>query len=154
MLRINFIFFFLCLSFGTANVTTMKRKIQATANDTISKDDTATDTPKVTTNNDESTEQCATKAEPPPHQRVKIILLGDSITQGSLSATLSGWGTYLADVYQRRADVYNRGFSGYNTDWFANYLETDQGRRDLFFKPTHRQRAYSTKDHMGKMMLS
>ena len=134
----------------------MKRKIHATANDTISKDDTATDTPKVTTNNDESTEQCATKAEPPPHQRVKIILLGDSITQGSLSATLSGWGTYLADVYQRRADVYNRGFSGYNTDWFANYLETDHPLWTSVWRVslTHRQRAYSTKDHMGKMMLS
>lgn len=121
----------LCEShYCAVDTATMKRKIQVTTDDTISKDETTIDTPKMC----ESTEHCAAKAEPPPQQRIKIMLMGDSITQLSFSATLSGWGTYLADVYQRRADVYNRGFSGYNTDWFAKYLEMDQGRRDLFFK--------------------
>lgn len=64
--------------------------------------------------------------------RSKIILLGDSITQQAHSAELSGWGTHLADVYQRRADVYNRGFSGYNTEWILKLLETEEGQQDIF----------------------
>eukprot|EP00558_Chaetoceros_sp_UNC1202_P001618 CAMPEP_0197254272 /NCGR_PEP_ID=MMETSP1429-20130617/68039_1 /TAXON_ID=49237 /ORGANISM="Chaetoceros sp., Strain UNC1202" /LENGTH=313 /DNA_ID=CAMNT_0042717213 /DNA_START=54 /DNA_END=995 /DNA_ORIENTATION=- len=65
-------------------------------------------------------------------RRNKIVLLGDSITQMSFSAALSGWGAHLADIYQRRCDVFNRGMSGYNTDWYLRYLETDQGRYDVF----------------------
>ena len=66
------------------------------------------------------------------HKRGKIILLGDSITQMSTSAALSGWGSYIADIYQRRCDVYNRGMSGYNTKWFLKYLETNEGYHDVF----------------------
>ena len=51
--------------------------------------------------------------------RPKILLLGDSLTQLSWD----GWGGTLAHVYQRRADVINRGMAGYNTDWFLKYLE-------------------------------
>ena len=47
-------------------------------------------------------------------QRPKILLLGDSLTQTSFE----GWGAKLADVYQRRADIVNRGYSGYNTDFY------------------------------------
>jgi lysophospholipase L1-like esterase len=65
-------------------------------------------------------------------KRSKIILFGDSITQMSFSATDSGWGAYIADRYQRRADVLNRGFSGYNTNWFLRYADTDVGKTDLF----------------------
>lgn len=65
-------------------------------------------------------------------QRGKIILLGDSITQMSFSAKLSGWGSYVADIYQRRCDVYNRGMSGYNTDWFLKFLDTKEGHYDVF----------------------
>ena len=49
----------------------------------------------------------------------KILLLGDSLTQ----LCFEGWGTHLADVYQRRADVLNRGMSGYNTRWYLRYAE-------------------------------
>jgi len=64
--------------------------------------------------------------------QMKIVLLGDSITQLSFSASLSGWGAHIADHYQRRADVYNRGFSGYNTSWFLQHVETDEGHRHVF----------------------
>ena len=64
--------------------------------------------------------------------RAKIILFGDSITQMSFSATDCGWGAYIADRYQRRADVINRGFSGYNTNWFLKFAETNAGKADLF----------------------
>lgn len=65
-------------------------------------------------------------------KRAKIILFGDSITQMSFSASECGWGAFLADRYQRRADVYNRGFSGYNTSWFLRFAATDDGKADLF----------------------
>ena len=48
--------------------------------------------------------------------RANFVLLGDSITEQSLSPD-SGWGALLAARYARRADVLNRGFSGYNTRW-------------------------------------
>ncbi|KAF4691552.1 isoamyl acetate-hydrolyzing esterase [Perkinsus olseni] len=46
--------------------------------------------------------------------RGRILLLGDSITQQSFSG-VDGWAGLLADRYQRRADIINRGYSGYNT---------------------------------------
>ena len=45
----------------------------------------------------------------------QIILFGDSLTQQSFSP--GGWGARVADHFQRRADVLNRGLSGYNSDW-------------------------------------
>jgi lysophospholipase L1-like esterase len=49
--------------------------------------------------------------------RPAVLLFGDSITQFSFGegAVQFGWGSLLASAYQRRADVLNRGFSGYNT---------------------------------------
>lgn len=61
--------------------------------------------------------------------RAKILLLGDSLTQLSWD----GWGGQLAHVYQRRADVVNRGMAGYNTDWFLRYMEKEED--DVF--PPH-----------------
>jgi hypothetical protein len=54
---------------------------------------------------------------PSTSQRPKILLLGDSLTQISFD----GWGGGLAHRYQRRADVLNRGMSGYNTRWYLQY---------------------------------
>jgi isoamyl acetate esterase len=45
----------------------------------------------------------------------KILLLGDSLTQ----LAFEGWGAQLANVYQRRADVVNRGCSGYTTAFYS-----------------------------------
>lgn len=47
--------------------------------------------------------------------RGQIILFGDSITQRSFNSSVMGFGAQLSDFYQRRYDVINRGFSGYNT---------------------------------------
>jgi isoamyl acetate esterase len=49
----------------------------------------------------------------------KFLLLGDSLTQTSFE----GWGATLANRYQRRADVLNRGCSGYNTRWYQRYAQ-------------------------------
>lgn len=65
-------------------------------------------------------------------KRAKILLFGDSITQQSFGESSCGWGACIADRYQRRADVLNRGYSGYNTDWFLKLAATDAGRSDLF----------------------
>ncbi|XP_038058334.1 isoamyl acetate-hydrolyzing esterase 1 homolog [Patiria miniata] len=45
----------------------------------------------------------------------KVILFGDSITQYSFSD--GGWGAAVADSLRRKCDVFNRGFSGYNSSW-------------------------------------
>jgi lysophospholipase L1-like esterase len=51
------------------------------------------------------------------HIRPAIFLFGDSITQYSFgeAGVQVGWGSLVSSAYQRRADVFNRGFSGYNT---------------------------------------
>jgi len=46
--------------------------------------------------------------------RQKILLWGDSLSQ----TCWDGWGGKLAHRYQRRADVLNRGCSGYNSTWY------------------------------------
>ncbi|GKY91867.1 hypothetical protein MPSEU_000158300 [Mayamaea pseudoterrestris] len=57
---------------------------------------------------------------PPPisssnsNSRPQILLMGDSLTQ----LGFEGWASTLANVYQRRADVLNRGYSGYNTKFY------------------------------------
>ena len=50
-------------------------------------------------------------------RRPSILLIGDSITQQSFGMNGKiGWGSLLASVYQRRADVLARGYFGYNTN--------------------------------------
>jgi len=46
----------------------------------------------------------------------RVLLFGDSLTQYAFSDE-GCWGALLADKLQRRVDVVNRGFSGYNTRW-------------------------------------
>ncbi|CAG8467438.1 2490_t:CDS:2, partial [Acaulospora colombiana] len=38
------------------------------------------------------------------------------------SAQNKGWGAELSQAYARKLDVYNRGFSGYNTEWAKELL--------------------------------
>ena len=54
--------------------------------------------------------------------RPQFITFGDSITQKGFSSP-SGWTAALAEAYQRRADVVNRGYSGYNTNWALQLLD-------------------------------
>ena len=52
----------------------------------------------------------------PLRVRPVILLFGDSITQQSFGVDGNvGWASLLASDYVRRADVLNRGFSGYTT---------------------------------------
>jgi lysophospholipase L1-like esterase len=55
--------------------------------------------------------------QPARDDRQRIVLFGDSITQHGFNPELNGWAASLAHYYSRRADVINRGFSGYNTRW-------------------------------------
>ena len=45
--------------------------------------------------------------------RLRIVALGDSLTQHGAFA--DGWCTLLSARYQRRADLFNRGYSGYTS---------------------------------------
>lgn len=51
--------------------------------------------------------------------RRSVVCLGDSITQEGwgLDASSRGWVAALAHAYRRKADLINRGFSGYNSRW-------------------------------------
>lgn len=61
--------------------------------------------------------------EPVFRIRPAIVLFGDSITQQAFGMDGKiGWASLLAAKYSRRADVLNRGFSGYNTQWAVNRL--------------------------------
>ena len=51
----------------------------------------------------------------------KFILLGDSNTQFAFSQH-GCWASKLSDLLQRKCDVINRGFSGYNTSHIRNIL--------------------------------
>lgn len=66
--------------------------------------------------------------------RPSIILFGDSITQqgfsGSTTTTSPGWVSLLSNAYARRADVLNRGYSGYNTRHALDILPTVFGSDD------------------------
>ncbi|KAI7852526.1 SGNH hydrolase-type esterase domain-containing protein [Circinella umbellata] len=57
------------------------------------------------------------------HPYNQILLFGDSITQFSFDPELLGFGASLANAYQRKVDVVNRGFSGYNTKWCLPILQ-------------------------------
>ncbi|XP_067687623.1 isoamyl acetate-hydrolyzing esterase 1 homolog [Haliotis asinina] len=59
----------------------------------------------------------------------KIFLFGDSITQLSFSQD-GQWGALLADYLQRKCDVINRGFSGYNARWCKFVLPQILGSDD------------------------
>lgn len=51
------------------------------------------------------------------------MLFGDSITQQAFGMDGNvGWASLLASDYSRRADVLNRGFSGYNTKMGVDLL--------------------------------
>ncbi|KAG8459165.1 hypothetical protein KFE25_005676 [Diacronema lutheri] len=62
------------------------------------------------------------------HARPIVLLLGDSITQ--LSFESHGWGAALAAAYarERRADVVNRGFSGYTSRLLSRVVPSVVGQ--------------------------
>ncbi|KAJ1813846.1 isoamyl acetate-hydrolyzing esterase [Coemansia sp. RSA 2598] len=48
------------------------------------------------------------------------LTFGDSITQHGTNMRFSGWVNHLSQFFERRMDVLNRGFNGYNTDYACN----------------------------------
>ncbi|KAH9055911.1 SGNH hydrolase [Lactarius vividus] len=52
-----------------------------------------------------------------------IVLFGDSLTQMGWNPELGGIGARVTDLYARKLDVLNRGYSGYNTDWALPLLK-------------------------------
>ena len=59
--------------------------------------------------------------------RPSILLFGDSITEYGfgIEEVRFGWASLLSSLYSRRADVLNRGFSGYNTK-VSTYVNTEK----------------------------
>eukprot|EP00188_Purpureofilum_apyrenoidigerum_P003579 Plantae.Rhodophyta-Purpureofilum_apyrenoidigerum.ctg37877.p1 GENE.Plantae.Rhodophyta-Purpureofilum_apyrenoidigerum.ctg37877~~Plantae.Rhodophyta-Purpureofilum_apyrenoidigerum.ctg37877.p1 ORF type:complete len:211 (-),score=45.86 Plantae.Rhodophyta-Purpureofilum_apyrenoidigerum.ctg37877:135-767(-) len=69
-------------------------------------------------------------------ERKVIVFVGDSLTQYGFNTETRGFVAAIADWYERRADVFNRGFSGYNTtmilDVLSKVLSGIPSRVDLF----------------------
>jgi lysophospholipase L1-like esterase len=59
----------------------------------------------------------------PVKGRPTVYLLGDSITEQSLDPGLDGFSALLATSFATRADIVNRGFSGYNTRWVRQAVD-------------------------------
>lgn len=57
--------------------------------------------------------------------RPALVLLGDSITE--FGGQDGGWAALLGRDYVRKADVINRGYSGYNSRWGAYVVEEAAG---------------------------
>ncbi|ETW02969.1 hypothetical protein H310_05410 [Aphanomyces invadans] len=51
-----------------------------------------------------------------------IVALGDSITQFGADPAIQGFQALLSQDYVRKADVLNRGLSGWTTRWWVQYL--------------------------------
>lgn len=50
----------------------------------------------------------------------RLVFIGDSITERGFSDT-AGWLSMVANHYRRKADVVQRGYSGYNTRWVRRH---------------------------------
>lgn len=59
----------------------------------------------------------------------KVVLFGDSLTQYGYSKD-GCWTALVADFLQRKCDVINRGFSGYNTRWCKIILPKLVSKKD------------------------
>jgi lysophospholipase L1-like esterase len=73
------------------------------------------------------------------HTRSSILIFGDSITQFGFGegSVRFGWASLLSSAYQRRADVLNRGFSGYNTQHALELVPRVFGSVNNNFEPNH-----------------
>jgi len=69
-----------------------------------------------------TTDTGASEEETMALRRTKIVLFGDSITQQAFSTKHSGWAAAVNDAYQRKVDIVNRGYSGYNTRWASQLV--------------------------------
>ncbi|KAI9446735.1 SGNH hydrolase [Lactarius indigo] len=63
------------------------------------------------------------------HCQDTIVLFGDSLTQMGWNPEFGGIGARVADLYARKLDVLNRGYSGYNTDWALPLLKQPHAAR-------------------------
>ncbi|KAL7543280.1 hypothetical protein ACHAXR_012584 [Thalassiosira sp. AJA248-18] len=82
--------------------------------------------------------------------RPTIVLFGDSITQQGFGfgTDSPGWAGLLSSAYTRRADVLNRGFSGYNTRHAIDILPS-------VFGPTvaDEERVSSSSSYVGRPLF-
>lgn len=68
-------------------------------------------------------------------KRKKILFFGDSITQHGYNVEIDGWVAQLAHWWSRRADIINRGYSGYNSRWGRMIIEpiVTEEKPDMIF---------------------
>ena len=69
------------------------------------------------------------------HPRLQIVTVGDSITE--YGSRQGGWVSLLSGHYVRHADVYNRGYSGYNTRTYLALLHQHLSLGLWPYQPQH-----------------
>lgn len=52
-----------------------------------------------------------------------ILLIGDSLTQRGFDPEFNGWAANLQNRFIRKAEVVNRGLSGYNSKWVSQIID-------------------------------
>ena len=67
------------------------------------------------------------------HPRLRLVGVGDSITE--FASRPGSWLSLLAEQYTRKADVYNRGYAGYNTRHYLHLLRHHLQRQLFPFTP-------------------
>ena len=68
------------------------------------------------------------------HTRLQIVTVGDSITE--YGGRQGGWVSLLSSHYVRHADVYNRGYGGYNTRTYLALLHQHLTHRIWPYQPS------------------
>ena len=85
------------------------------------------------------------------HPRLQIVTVGDSITD--YGGRPDGWVSLLSSHYLRKADVFNRGYGGYNTDDYLHLLHQHLAHGSFPFTPTLTPLASSTPHYQQLVTL-
>ncbi|WIA29823.1 hypothetical protein OEZ86_012294 [Tetradesmus obliquus] len=54
--------------------------------------------------------------------RPSFVAVGDGLTESAFSSEHMGWGLLLQQKYVRKADIINRGYGGFFTSWFVDFM--------------------------------
>lgn len=68
------------------------------------------------------------------HRRLQIVTVGDSITE--YGSRQGGWVSLMSTHYVRHADLYNRGYGGYNTRTYLALLHQHINHNTWPYQPT------------------
>ena len=84
------------------------------------------------------------------HPRLQIVAVGDSITE--YGSRQGGWVSLLSSHYIRHADVYNRGYGGYNTRTYLALLHQHLSFNLWPYQPTADEHAVESANDWERLV--